>query len=77
VVKRSELNKALNVIRRDFGVAKKINIAVLDGTLINQILESASIENEKILNSMFCFAKKKSKKNGIRTEKKRDTDGIA
>jgi hypothetical protein len=26
------------------------------GTLINQILESAaSIENEKILNSMFCY----------------------
>jgi hypothetical protein len=40
VVKRSELNKAL-CYTGDFGVAKKINIAVLDGTLINQILESA------------------------------------
>jgi aspartokinase/homoserine dehydrogenase 1 len=62
VVKRSELNKALNVIHgRFFGVAKKINIAIfghglVGGTLINQILESAaSIENEKILNSMFCY----------------------
>jgi homoserine dehydrogenase len=45
----------------DFGVAKKINIAIfghglVGGTLINQILESAaSIENEKILNSMFLL----------------------
>jgi homoserine dehydrogenase len=50
-----------------FGVAKKINIAIfghglVGGTLINQILESAaSIENEKILNSMF-FAIANSKK---------------
>jgi aspartokinase/homoserine dehydrogenase 1 len=61
VVKRSELNKALNVIHGRFLAAKKINIAVfghglVGGTLINQILESAaSIENEKILNSMFLL----------------------
>jgi hypothetical protein len=38
--KRSELNKALNVIHGEiFGVAKKINIAIFGhglGTLINQ-----------------------------------------
>jgi aspartokinase/homoserine dehydrogenase 1 len=49
----------------DFGVAKKNNIfghGLVGGTLINQILESAaSIENEKILNSMF-FAIANSKK---------------
>jgi aspartokinase/homoserine dehydrogenase 1 len=43
-----------------FCVAKKINIifghGLVGGTLINQILESAaSIENEKILNSMFLL----------------------
>jgi len=54
VVEKSKLHKALNVIHGEiFGVSKKINIAVfghglVGGTLINQILESASsIEKRK------------------------------
>jgi aspartate kinase len=54
VFKKSELNKALNVIHGEiFGVAKKINIAIfghglVGGTLITQILESAkAIEKRK------------------------------
>ncbi|MBC7642685.1 MAG: aspartate kinase, partial [Flavobacterium sp.] len=54
VVKKSQLNKALNVIHGEiFGVSKKINIAIfghglVGGTLINQILESAAaIEKRK------------------------------
>jgi homoserine dehydrogenase len=43
----------------DFFVEENIAIfghGLVGGTLINQILESAaSIENEKILNSMFCY----------------------
>lgn len=57
VVRKTELNKALNVIHGEiFGVSKKINIAVfghglVGGTLINQILESqAAIEKRKELN---------------------------
>lgn len=54
VVKKSQLNKALNVIHGEiFGVSKKINIAIfghglVGGTLINQILASAeNIEKRK------------------------------
>jgi hypothetical protein len=42
---------------RDFWQPRKYFGHGLVGTLINQILESAaSIENEKILNSIFVFA---------------------
>jgi aspartokinase/homoserine dehydrogenase 1 len=90
VVKRSELNKALNVIHGEiFGVAKKINIAVfghglVGGTLINQILESAAaIEKRKDIKlNVFAIANSKKvllNKNGINTnwKKELDTDGIA
>ncbi len=68
VVKKSELNKALNVIHGEiFGVAKKINIAVfghglVGGTLINQILESAvAIEKRKDIKlNVFAIANSKS-----------------
>ncbi|HEU0126595.1 MAG TPA: aspartate kinase, partial [Flavobacterium sp.] len=67
VVKKSELNKALNVIHGEiFGVSKKINIAIIGhglvgGTLINQILESsAAIENRKgIKLNVFAIANSK------------------
>jgi aspartokinase/homoserine dehydrogenase 1 len=50
----------LNVIHGDFLRSEENNIifghGLVGGTLINQILESAaSIENEKILNSMFLL----------------------
>jgi len=68
VVKKSELNKALNVIHGEiFGVAKKINIAIfghglVGGTLINQILESAvAIEKRKDIKlNVFAIANSKS-----------------
>nr|WP_288836117.1 bifunctional aspartate kinase/homoserine dehydrogenase I [uncultured Flavobacterium sp.] len=68
VVKKSELNKALNVIHGEiFGVSKKINIAVfghglVGGTLINQILESAvAIEKRKDIKlNVFAIANSKS-----------------
>jgi len=68
VVKKHELNKALNVIHGEiFGVAKKINIAVfghglVGGTLINQILESAvAIEKRKDIKlNVFAIANSKS-----------------
>jgi bifunctional aspartokinase / homoserine dehydrogenase 1 len=68
VVKKHELNKALNVIHGEiFGVAKKINIAVfghglVGGTLINQILESAkSIEKRKDIKlNIFAIANSKN-----------------
>jgi len=68
VFKKSELNKALNVIHGEiFGVAKKINIAVfghglVGGTLINQILESAvAIEKRKDIKlNVFAIANSKS-----------------
>lgn len=76
VVKKSQLNKALNVIHGGiFGVSKKINIAVfghglVGGTLINQILESAaSIEKRKDIKlNIFAIANSKNvllNKNGI------------
>ncbi|MBF2707938.1 bifunctional aspartate kinase/homoserine dehydrogenase I [Flavobacterium soyangense] len=76
VVKKSQLNKALNVIHGEiFGVSKKINIAVfghglVGGTLINQILESASaIEKRKDIKlNVFAIANSKNlllNKNGV------------
>jgi aspartate kinase len=76
VVKKSELNRALNVIHGEiFGVAKKINIAIfghglVGGTLINQILESAqAIEKRKDIKlNVFAIANSKKvllNKNGV------------
>ncbi|MEP6804382.1 MAG: bifunctional aspartate kinase/homoserine dehydrogenase I [Flavobacterium sp.] len=76
VVKKSELNKALNVIHGEiFGVSKKINIAIfghglVGGTLINQILEStAAIEKRKDIKlNVFAIANSKKlllNKNGV------------
>ena len=76
VVKKSELNKALNVIHGEiFGVAKKINIAIfghglVGGTLINQILESAkAIEKRKDVKlNVFAIANSRNvllNKNGV------------
>lgn len=83
VVKKSELNKALNVIHGEiFGVSKKINIAVfghglVGGTLINQILESAdAIEKRKgIKLNIFAIANSKKlvlDKNGVTSDWKNE-----
>ncbi|MGH2667108.1 bifunctional aspartate kinase/homoserine dehydrogenase I [Flavobacterium sp.] len=75
VIKKSDLNRALNVIHGEiFGVTKKINIAVfghgvVGGTLINQILTSAQkIEERKgIRLNLFAIANSKKlllRKNG-------------
>ncbi|MEO8234235.1 MAG: bifunctional aspartate kinase/homoserine dehydrogenase I [Flavobacterium sp.] len=76
VVNKSQLNKALNVIHGEiFGVSKKINIAIfghglVGGTLIDQILNSAStIEKRKDIKlNIFAIANSKKiilNKNGI------------
>ena len=76
VVKKAQLNKALNVIHGEiFGISKKINIAIfghglVGGTLINQILESASaIEKRKDIKlNVFAIANSKNvllNKNGV------------
>ncbi|PXY41519.1 bifunctional aspartate kinase/homoserine dehydrogenase I [Flavobacterium cheongpyeongense] len=83
VVKKSELNKALNVIHGEiFGVSKKINIAIfghglVGGTLINQILESSdAIEKRKgIKLNVFAIANSKNlvlNKNGVTSEWKNE-----
>lgn len=83
VVKKSELNKALNVIHGEiFGVSKKINIAIfghglVGGTLINQILEStAAIEKRKDIKlNVFAIANSKKlllNKNGVTSDWKND-----
>lgn len=83
VVKKSELNKALNVIHGEiFGVSKKINIAVfghglVGGTLINQILESAAaIEKRKgIKLNVFAIANSKKlilNNNGVTSDWKNE-----
>ncbi|MNX35072.1 Bifunctional aspartokinase/homoserine dehydrogenase 1 [compost metagenome] len=83
VVKKEELNKALNVIHGEiFGVSKKINIAIfghglVGGTLINQILESASaIEKRKgVKLNVFAIANSKKlllNKNGVASDWKND-----
>lgn len=85
VVKKSELNKALNVIHGEiFGVSKKINIAVfghglVGGTLINQILESASaIEKRKDIKlNVFAIANSKKlilNKNGVTSDWKNEIE---
>lgn len=86
VVKKSELNKALNVIHGEiFGVSKKINIAIfghglVGGTLINQILESAdAIEKRKgIKLNVFAIANSKKlilNKNGVTSDWKNEIQG--
>ncbi len=83
VVKKPELNKALNVIHGEiFGVAKKINIAIfghgtVGGTLINQILESSeNIEKRKDIKlNIFAIANSKKvllNKNGTNQNWKND-----
>ncbi|KQB38404.1 bifunctional aspartate kinase/homoserine dehydrogenase I [Flavobacterium aquidurense] len=83
VVKKAELNKALNVIHGEiFGVSKKINIAIfghglVGGTLINQILESAAaIEKRKDIKlNVFAIANSKKlllNKNGVTSGWKND-----
>lgn len=85
VVKKEELNKALNVIHGEiFGVSKKINIAIfghglVGGTLINQILESASaIEKRKDIKlNVFAIANSKKlllNKNGVTSSWKNDIE---
>ncbi len=85
VVKKEELNKALNVIHGEiFGVSKKINIAIfghglVGGTLINQILESASsIEKRKDVKlNVFAIANSKKlllNKNGVTSNWKNDIE---
>jgi bifunctional aspartokinase / homoserine dehydrogenase 1 len=89
VVKKSELNKALNVIHGEiFGVSKKINIAIfghglVGGTLINQILESAAaIEKRKDIKlNVFAIANSKKlllNKNGVTSDWRNDIqkDGL-
>jgi len=86
VVKKSELNKALNVIHGEiFGVSKKINIAIfghglVGGTLINQILESAdAIEKRKDIKlNVFAIANSKKlilNKNGVTADWKNEIQG--
>jgi aspartokinase/homoserine dehydrogenase 1 len=90
VVKKSQLNKALNVIHGEiFGVSKKINIAIfghglVGGTLINQILESAAaIEKRKDIKlNIFAIANSKNlllNKNGVSQNWKNEiqTNGFA
>ncbi|MHC0440020.1 bifunctional aspartate kinase/homoserine dehydrogenase I [Flavobacterium sp. 3-210] len=83
VVKKEELNKALNVIHGEiFGVSKKINIAIfghglVGGTLINQILESAAaIEKRKDIKlNVFAIANSKKlllNRNGVTSSWKND-----
>lgn len=90
VVKKTQLNKALNVIHGEiFGVSKKINIAIfghglVGGTLINQILESAeAIEKRKgIKLNVFSIANSQNvllNKNGVPPNWKNEiqTNGFA
>lgn len=76
VVKKSQLNKAMNVIHGEiFGISKKINIAIfghglVGGALINQILKSKNeIEKRKGINlNVFAIANSRKlllNKNGV------------
>ena len=64
VIKKDQLNKAINVIHGQvFGIAKKVNIAVfgkglVGGTFINQVLESTKsvLERRKIDFNIFAVA---------------------
>jgi len=68
VVKKEDLNKAVNVIHGQvFGIAKKINIAVfgkglVGGTLIHQIIENAASVLERRNIQLTIFAVISSKK---------------
>lgn len=68
VLKKSDLNKAINVVHGQiFGIAKKVNLAIfghgnVGGTLIDQILDSKfSIENRKDID-LRVFAVSNSRK---------------
>ncbi|MGX1928898.1 bifunctional aspartate kinase/homoserine dehydrogenase I [Flagellimonas sp. 2504JD4-2] len=68
VLKKADLNKAINVVHGQiFGIAKKVNLAIfghgnVGGTLIDQILDSKdSIENRKDID-LRIFAVSNSKK---------------
>lgn len=85
VVNKSQLNKALNVIHGEiFGVSKKINIAIfghglVGGTLIDQILNSAStIEKRKDIKlNIFAIANSKKiilNKSGIKQNWKNEIE---
>ena len=76
VVKKTELNKAVNVIHGQvFGVTKKINIAIfgkglVGATLIDQIIENTQsvLERRKIQLNVFAVANSKKvllNKNGV------------
>ncbi|WP_282073550.1 bifunctional aspartate kinase/homoserine dehydrogenase I [Polaribacter atrinae] len=76
VVRKDQLNKAVNVIHGQvFGVTKKINIAVfgkglVGGTLIDQIIENTQsvLERRKIQLNVFAVANSKKvllNKNGV------------
>jgi homoserine O-acetyltransferase len=76
VVKKTELNKAVNVIHGQvFGVTKKINIAIfgkglVGATLINQIIENTEsvLERRKLQLNVFAVANSKKvllNKNGV------------
>ncbi|MAS70557.1 bifunctional aspartate kinase/homoserine dehydrogenase I [Zunongwangia profunda] len=68
VVKKSQLNKALNVIHGEiFEICKKINIAIfghgtVGGTLISQILDSAASIEERKKVKLNIFAVSNSRK---------------
>jgi homoserine O-acetyltransferase len=79
VVKKSQLNKALNVIHGEiFGIAKKVNLAIfghglVGGTLIDQIIHSREeIEKRKgVQLNIFAIANSKKvlfQENGIATD---------
>jgi len=67
VLKKADLNKAVNVIHGQvFGAAKKVNIAIfgkglVGGTLIDQVLESAQaiLDRHKIQLNIFAIANSK------------------
>ncbi|MFY9243232.1 MAG: bifunctional aspartate kinase/homoserine dehydrogenase I [Polaribacter sp.] len=83
VVKKTELNKAVNVIHGQvFGVTKKINIAIfgkglVGATLINQIIENTQsvLERRKLQLNVFAVANSKKvllNKNGVTQKWKED-----
>ncbi len=85
VVKKSELNRSLNVIHGEiFGVSKKINLAIfghglVGGTLIDQILTSAeNIQKRKDIKlNIFVIANSKKalfNKNGANVKWKSDLE---
>ena len=90
VVKREDLNKALNVIHGEiFGISKKINLAIfghglVGGTLIDQIISSADVIEKRKGVKLNIFAIANSRKvllneNGIDCDWKQqiETEGIS